>query len=269
MKTRTRRTARKSTRRVGRMATAAACTIISRNYLSHARILAQSFREHHPGGRFYVLVIDGLPDGIDLESDARVIGPEDLDVPYFFDLCMKYDLTELATAVKPSVLLALLRRYSEHSLIYFDPDILITRRLSELFAAMNRSNVVLTPHLLSPIPVDGLKPSEQDILRAGAYNLGFIALRKSRETERFLEWWQEGLRNFGQFDPADALFTDQKWIDLVPGLFADVSLLNDETYNVAYWNLHSRALPRDGDRFFVNGRPLAFFHFSGFDPRRP
>src|SRR5262245_32703083 len=62
--------------------------------------------------------------------------------------------------------------------------------------------------------------------------------------------------------------TDQKWIDLVPGLFG-ATILKDETYNVAYWNIHSRMLERRDERYFVNGRPLAFFHFSGFDPARP
>jgi len=269
MKTRTLPSPHNSPSRASRKTTAAACTIISRNYLSHARILGESFREYHPDGRFYVLVIDGLPDGIEFGDGVDVIGPDVLDLPYFFELCFKYDVTELATAVKPSLLLSLLRRFNERKVIYFDPDILITRQLSELFAAMNRANVVLTPHLLSPIPVDGLKPSEQDILRSGAYNLGFIALRESSESVRFLLWWQERLRDFCHIDPSHGLFTDQKWIDLVPGLFADVSILHDQTYNVAYWNLHSRLLTRDGDRFLVNGRPLAFFHFSGFDPRTP
>ena len=34
------------------------CTIIARNYLAQARVLAETFREHHPDGRFFVLVID-------------------------------------------------------------------------------------------------------------------------------------------------------------------------------------------------------------------
>ena len=37
-----------------------ACTIISGNYLSHARVLAESFLEHNPGGRFVTLVIDDV-----------------------------------------------------------------------------------------------------------------------------------------------------------------------------------------------------------------
>ena len=44
----------------------AACTIVARNYLSQARILAQSYLEHEPNGRFYILVVDGLPEGVDV-----------------------------------------------------------------------------------------------------------------------------------------------------------------------------------------------------------
>jgi len=29
-----------------------ACTIIAKNYVAQARVLARSYLEHHPGGRF-------------------------------------------------------------------------------------------------------------------------------------------------------------------------------------------------------------------------
>jgi hypothetical protein len=35
-----------------------ACTIIARNYLAHARVLADSFFQHHRDGRFTALLID-------------------------------------------------------------------------------------------------------------------------------------------------------------------------------------------------------------------
>ncbi len=38
-----------------------ACTIIAANYLSYARVLADSFLAHHPDGAFTVLVIDDAP----------------------------------------------------------------------------------------------------------------------------------------------------------------------------------------------------------------
>ncbi len=246
----------------------AACTIISRNYLSHARVLAESFLRHEPGGRFYLLVVDGLPAGVDAGAGVHVVGPQELDLPDFFEMCFKYDVTELCTAVKPSLLSLLLNRYQEEALVYLDPDILILRPLDELKACLGSSDIVLIPHLLEPIPLDGRRPSENDILVSGAYNLGFIALRNSVETMRFLRWWGERLRDGCRVDVAHGLFVDQKWVDLVPGLFNHTSILRDETYDVAYWNLHARPIQKSGDRFLVNGRPIAFFHFSGFDPAK-
>jgi GT2 family glycosyltransferase len=246
----------------------AACTIISRNYLSHARVLASSYLIHHPGARFFLLSVDGLPEGEIAGPGIEVIGTEELELPYLRELCFKYDITELCTALKPSLLRLLLDRYAEGAIVYFDPDILIMRPLDELIDSLATSKIVLTPHLLEPIPIDGLKPSEQDILQAGAYNLGFIAVTTSAETTEFLQWWEERLREgcFIQF--SEGLMTDQKWIDLVPSLFP-ATILKDDTYNVAYWNVHSRTIERAAESFTVRDRPIAFFHFSGFDPAHP
>jgi glycosyltransferase involved in cell wall biosynthesis len=54
----------------------------------------------------------------------------------------------------------------------------------------------------------------------------------------------------------------------VPCLFDHV-ILKDTAYNVAYWNLHGRRLAWEDGRYTVDGERLRFFHFSGFDPRRP
>lgn len=244
----------------------AACTIIARNYLSHARILAASYVRHEPGTRFYILVVDTLPADAQVDADVQVITPDELGLSYFFEMCFKYDVTELCTAVKPTLLSLLLNRYNEEAVAYFDPDILVMRPLDELKAALTSANIVLIPHILTPIPLDGRRPSEQDILIAGAYNLGFIALKKSAQAAAFLRWWEERLRDGCRVSPVNGLMVDQRWVDLVPALFPPTSILRDETYNVAYWNLSSRTLERNDERFYVNGRPLAFFHFSGFDP---
>src|SRR5260370_27145401 len=91
----------------------AACTIISRNFLSFARVLVESYARHEPGGRFYVLVVDGLPDGVNFGADVQLLGPEDLALPYFYEMCFEYDVAELCTAVKPSLLLLLFTRFAE------------------------------------------------------------------------------------------------------------------------------------------------------------
>src|SRR5262249_26989060 len=61
---------------------------------------------------------------------------------------------------------------------------------------------------------------------------------------------------------------DQKWIDLAPGLFPGIHVLRDPTCNIAYWNLHERGarLARVDGRWQLDGDPVRFFHYSGFDP---
>ena len=115
---------------------------------------------------------------------------------------------------------------------------------------------------------DTRSPSEQDILYNGTYNLGFIALRRSAESMRLLAWWEERCLELGFSEGRTGLFVDQKWIDLAPGLFADIAILRDAGLNMAYWNLHERNLlgaqPPYRVLSPVSGEvPLRFFHYSG------
>ncbi len=134
--------------------------------------------------------------------------------------------------------------------------------------ALESANVALTPHLTGPIE-DDKRPSEIDILRTGAYNLGFLGARRSHQTQAFLEWWRQKLYDHCVVDLPRGLFVDQKWIDLVPGMFEGVSIIRDAGYNVAYWNLALRVLSHSESGYEVDGSPLAFFHFSGYDPTQP
>ena len=248
----------------------AACTIVSRNYFSHARILAESFLRHEPEGRFYILVVDDLPDAPEADPGPGVtlVGIGDIGLRDPRGMCMKYDVVELNTAVKPAFLTTLLYERGEEELVYLDPDIEVMRPLETVKAALEQADIVLTPHVLSPIPLDGLHPSDQDILISGAYNLGFVALRRSPMVREFLHWWGERLEELCRIDVAHGLFTDQRWVDLVPAFFPSVAVLRDPTCNIAFWNLHERQLSRRGDAYFVNERPVTFFHYSGFNPNR-
>ncbi len=86
---------------------------------------------------------------------------------------------------------------------------------------------------------------------------------------QLLDWWSERLATDCLVAPERGYFVDQRWMDLAPGLIPRLAILRDEGYNVAYWNLPSREVTRDGERYTVNGRPLRFFHFSGYDPDHP
>ena len=245
-----------------------ACTIIAGNYLPHARVLADSFHQHHPGGDFTVLLIDDEERRwTDVKTDLRVLRLSEigLDGEEIRRLAAIYDVTELATAVKPPLLRHLLAEGRAH-VVYLDPDIRIYAPLDEIGALAARHGIVLTPHMLAPFPRDDRLIEESDILAAGVYNLGFIAV--GRGSDGFLDWWWRRTRRGALVDPARMMFTDQRWIDLAPSYF-DTFVLKARDCNVAYWNLHERELAWTGERYLVDGEPLRFFHFSGYDPRSP
>jgi hypothetical protein len=246
----------------------AICTIVAKNYLSFARVLTNSFLEHNPTGKVFVLLVDKLDGYFNPESEkfelVTVDKLWDEDVQQI--LFRSTDALEACTSLKPYFLQHLFNNYHFSKLAYFDPDILITESLADLWQLLKSYSIVLTPHLTEPIAVnDYCKPGEIDVLRAGIYNLGFIALANVDSVKAFLKWWWERLKiHCSRSHPI--LFVDQKWIDLVPGYFKDVHILHDSTYNVAYWNLQSRTVKIEQGRITVNGQPLHFFHFSGFDP---
>lgn len=248
-----------------------ACTIVSCNYIAFARVLARSFLEHQPEGRFFVLLVDRNEGRIDPAAEPfELLEIEELEnVPDLPGFLFKYTLLECNTAVKPFVLEHLVAEHQLPNLVYFDPDILITGSLEHLRSLVAEHSIVVTPHLTDPIDDDAY-PGEQAILQSGTYNLGFIALRADETSRRLLRWWQDRLYDRCLVRIEEGLFVDQKWIDLAPGLFPDLFVLADPGYNAAYWNLHGRTIeasegsPEEG--WTSNGRPLVFFHFSGIEP---
>lgn len=244
-------------------------TIIARNYLAHARVLAASLARHNPATRLRVVVLDDRERALPPEPAFDILHPDELpfDRPSdFHTMAATYDVTELATAVKPWAFAHLFARGASVA-IYLDPDIEVFDALGPVESLAGTHGMVLTPHVTEPLPRDGKRPDDRDLLIAGIYNLGFLAL-SAGGARGFLPWWRERLRRDCLNDPARGLFVDQRWIDFAPALFQP-AILKDPGYNVAYWNLAHRVLSRAGDRILVNGRPLRFLHYSGFSPQTP
>lgn len=245
------------------------CTIIAKNYLAHARTLSASFKEHHPDGECFVLVIDETAGYIDGAQEPFILlRPSQIGLEDWDEMRGAYDVLELSTAVKPWLLRHLLREHDDGTgVAYMDPDIRVLSRMVELEETLQRHSTVLTPHVTEGMPRDGKKPSETDILLAGVYNLGFIGLSRSDPAFALLDWWSERLLTDCHVAPDKGMFVDQRWVDFVPGLVADLDIFRDTAYNVAYWNLPERPLSRALDgRVLANGRPIRFFHFSGYSP---
>lgn len=245
------------------------CTIVARNYLPQALSLYESIRVQEPTREFVILVIDGPRQDITASRPGlRLVGLEALGLAEreTFDLATIYDVVELSTGVKPLFLKRLLEEFEQA--VYLDPDTFLVSPLSELEGLIDQHNIVLTPHLLEPIPPGESFRSEINTLTVGVHNLGFCAV--GRGAIPFLDWWWSHLERECLIYPLLGLFVDQKWTDIGAVMF-DAHSMRHYGYNIGHWNLHERTFKREQTGFVMerSQQPLRLIHFSGFDPRNP
>jgi lipopolysaccharide biosynthesis glycosyltransferase len=250
-----------------------AFTICSINYLAQARTLRNSLIATNPDVQFFVGLVDKL-DGVTFEEahapDFPLIEIDKIGIDGFEEMCSRYNITELNTAVKPFYFTYFWNHYPDaQNVIYFDPDIIVFQPLTELIQRLSQSEAVLTPHLLTPIE-DRKTPNELHHLNTGVYNLGFVAMRRSPEMTAFVKWWEEKLRYECKIDLCNGLFVDQNWMNFLPVFVPGTYIEKHPGYNAAYWNLHERLFSEQDGTFYVNGSSsLIFFHYSGYDPYKP
>lgn len=244
--------------------TSAAC-----NYLPKVRLLIESFRRHHPEIRLVLALSDLIDDPESLRGEAwdEIMPIDTLDIPDWRRWAFTHDIVELSTAIKPFVLRRLLERPDCGGVFYFDPDMVLFSRLDDLIGRLQQSEVILTPHQNKPeTGLTEVMDNEISSLKHGVYNLGFVGVRPTDTGKAFARWWADRVYHFCRDDIPNGLFTDQRWIDLAPALFDGVSILRSSRFNVAPWNLTTRMISGNlAEGFHVDGEPLGFYHFTGFD----
>lgn len=239
------------------------------NYIPKVRMLFKSIRELHPEFELHLALSDVLPDDVDLSSEPfdEVHPLNTLNIPDVKGWSFCHNIVELSTAIKPFLLEKLLLRDDCERVLYFDPDMVLFSRVDDLLQALERANVILTPHQIEPESrLRAVIDNEICSLKHGVYNLGFVGVSATEEGLRFANWWKQRIYHFCRADIPNGLFTDQRWIDLVPAFFSDVAIIRSPRHNVAPWNLTTRDISGDFDSGFkVNGEKLGFYHFTGFD----
>ncbi len=244
--------------------TSAAC-----NYIPKVRLLFRSLREHHPEAVLHLLLADAPTELLDLTQEPfdTVTSLAELDVPHWKGWAFCHSIVELATAMKPLFLQRLLAREDCHKVIYLDPDMVVFSRLDDIVKCLDEANITLTPHQVSPeLTIDAIIDNEISSLKHGVYNLGFVGVSNADEGHRFAAWWAHRTYHFCRSEIYNGLFTDQRWIDLVPAFFTGVAIQRSSRHNVATWNITTRKMSRDSaGKYFMDGEPLGFYHFTGFD----
>jgi len=254
-----------------------AFTIVAKNYIGLARILGRSLSKVNPDVNFKIFVADEFPQNVKSLPDNVIISRKVLDYSSeeWTDMSFKYDLTEFCTSIKPGVFKYLFAQGYD-KVLYFDPDIYIFSSINTILQRLEDYDMVLTPQIVGiHIDYTGEHP-EWAMNVNGIFNLGFCGMRKSLITDKIILWWQKRLKTECFADRSIGNFTDQKWMDWMPGLLGNEHLYisHDLGMNMAPWNYFERELFKKNDtlyvRFRTNDNPqhesrLVFIHFAGYD----
>lgn len=244
--------------------TSAAC-----NYIPKVRMLFSSLRQFHPDAVLHLVLADGTTDLLDLSKEPfdEVMPLSQMQVPNWRGWAFCHTIVELATAIKPLYLQTLLKRDDCGKVLYLDPDVVVFSRLDDIIASLDEANITLTPHQISPEQsIGAIVDNEICSLKHGVFNLGFVGVANTEEGRRFADWWAHRTYYFCRAEIPNGLFTDQRWIDLVPAFFTGVAIQRSSRHNVATWNITTREMTKDkSGQYLMDGEPLGFYHFTGFD----
>jgi hypothetical protein len=250
-------------------------TSINTNYVDKAAALWSSLKSDSFEIEINTFLVEPLltrRENESLQNDiqntsypGKVFTIYDLPEDWSFILQNK-SIVESCTAIKASAANFLLDADTE-LLVYFDPDILCYSDISGLIGELQNNSVSLTPHLLEPpVNEDGIRVNEiEGSLKFGIFNLGFFAFTNNLESKEVLEWWNSRLIKYCETNPESGIFTDQKWFDMSPAYFPQITALRNPGYNVAPWNIENRILKFSDGIYYCNDEPLVFFHFSSYD----
>lgn len=246
-------------------------TTCSASHLGQAKGMLESVLEHNPGYTVLIGLVDRLEGRVtaDYYAPALLMETHELELPAFEAMLKRYDVFELSCALKSFFAAAAFSRYGADNVIFLDTDMLAFDSFRFLEQELDEHPILLTPHIRTPMPADGKRPFEREMLKNGIFNAGFFALRKGGVTDSFLKWWQERMVDQCYVNLKEGMFVDQKWLNLVPVFFPATKLLDHPGCNVAYWNLHERLIVEKEGKYFVNDQPLLFFHYSGYSMQHP
>jgi hypothetical protein len=257
------------------------CTVVTASHLGLARALASGLCAQHPQAQLQVLLADRI------ESQAlrrwqeeysaeglRLISLGELpDDPQTTErMCFYYTPFELCCALRGLLHKYLWLQTDVPQWIFLDADIRVVAPLAALWEQLQHATLLLTPHRRKAPSLQHAATLENSLLLTGLYNAGFLGVRRSEEAWRFINWFTARLERYALDDQHESgWFVDQLWLNLTPQYFAEVQSAAHAGANVGHWNLFDARFEysaHDG-AFSIDGEPLLFFHFSGWNIEKP
>jgi hypothetical protein len=210
-------------------------TVCSINHLANAIVLGDSLKIQHPDYDFQIGLVDNqsnIPKNI--QSSYPITEVNSLNIKGFEEMSEHYTHEEILADCKPFFSEYFFQKTNK--LIFIDCTSVIFQSISFISDILDQSNIILTPQLLFA----NKHHNEKLILNSGIYHAGFIGLKKSDETLKFLKWWGKNTSTKGFKDLCKGLNTDQLWLEHVPAMYEGVYILKEAGVNIGNWNQPER-----------------------------
>lgn len=235
------------------------CTYFDGRYAARALLMLRSLDAVLPGIEVWALALDDRAAALAKVAPAGVRFVPRRDLLEVDPLLAR--VRESATAergwlmiVKPAWLAFVLRRLpSGETLTYVDADMTFLQSPVEAIAESGPAPITLSPQRFTAGP-----RAEQ---AWGRFNAGWIGLRHDATALRFLEDWRQDC-----VDHVSPAYSNQKFLDRVPGAYPGVHVSTHPGVNVAHWNVAGVALGWQDGRVTADGRPLVAYHMAGLFP---
>lgn len=125
--------------------------------------------------------------------------------------------------------------------------------LSELTSIVYPEDIILVPHIVSPI-------SNRDYMAqlyvTGHANADLMCFQNTPNAKNALRWLISVTEGN---EPNKGIFYEQTWLSALPFLFKRVAIIHDPGYNVGYWTfMEQQILPK-----------LTMVQYSGYEKGKP
>lgn len=260
-------------------------TTTSAGHLYKAKVMAKSAKTHMPDAKVVTCLVEKkmhpfentpktsvsrTPEGqvADLRRSKLLKGFEyfdevvlakDMGIRNFHKLAFKHSALEISCLLKYYTMIYAMKKYpDEDHFVYLDSDMKVYGPFVEIMRGLEHQSIILTPHRIDPDPWE-------HFLKDGTFNGGCFAVKRSEDSENFLQWMTSRLNEKNYIDEQQGLFVDQKWLNLAPAYF-DVHILRHPGYNLAGWNLHEpdrKQLNNIGGVYRAKDKLLRLVHYSG------
>lgn len=238
------------------------CTYFDSNYISHGLSLFKSITKHSEEPiNFYVLCLDEKTFQVLTDQKNKNLIPlklRDIENEYSELLEAKKNRSriEYYFTLSPVLPLYLIEKLQLDLIASIDADLMFFSSPTPIFQEMGEHSIYITEHRFRE------KFKSHEI--AGKYNVQCQIFRNDKWGLSCLKRWKDQCIDwcFDKFE--NDKFADQKYLDEWPSRYKNHIVVSENIgIGVAPWNIEGENISFRDKQFFINHKPIIFYHFHG------